>query len=170
MHNDILRGEVYFADLDPVFGREYGGTRPVLIIQNNTGNNHSDTTVVAAIAQKRRHSSPTHVLIQDAPGMKEDSMVLLEQIRTIDMKRLAGKLSTLSINQMHLVDIALMASLGIRVSSHDPMIMTLCQTCVQSFRDSSDYALRQTNLDQDTKEPCTLCNIRTGYDYEVTRL
>lgn len=169
MHTHVTRGDVFLADLDPVCGCEQGGTRPVLVVQNNTGNSRSATTIVAAIAQ-RKPSQPTHVAIYDSPELKPDSVVLLEQLRTIDEKRLAKKLCTLGIKRMHLVDIALVASLGIRLAPRDPMLMTLCRTCAQSFRDADGFTLRQIDPHQSTKELCTVCNMHTGYDFEVTRL
>lgn len=170
MHIQVVRGDVFLADLDPVCGRELGGTRPVLIVQNNTGNNRSATTIAAAISQMHRPSHPTHVALYGVTGLKPDSVVLLEQIRTIDEKRLKTKLGSLDSKRMHLVDIALMASLGIRLASREPMLMTLCPNCAQSFRDAGGYTLRQVDPRPDAMERCTVCSIRTGYDFEVTRL
>ena len=85
---EIKRGEIYYADLSPVVGCEQDGVRPVVILQNDVGNRHSPTTIVAAITSKRTKTVfPTHVAIQ-AEGLEKDSMVLLEQIRTIDKARL----------------------------------------------------------------------------------
>ena len=165
----LSRGDVFFADLDPAFGCEQSGTRPVLIVQNNTGNRYSNTTIVAAISQRIKPSLPTHVAIQETLGIGQNSVILLEQLRTIDEKRLAGKLGRLDEKQMHLVDAALMASLGIKTTPKDTILMTLCHNCAQSFRDSGGYLLRPANPLQDMQEPCTVCNVCTGYDYEVTR-
>lgn len=170
MHNDIQRGEIYFADLDPVFGRELGGTRPVLIVQNNTGNHYSGTTIVAAIAQRKKQSLPTHVSIEGVAEMKADSMVLLEQLRTIDSKRISGKLCELSEKQMRLVDIALLASLGVHVAPRDPMVLSLCKTCAQSFYDSNGYRLRRADPHQEAMERCTICNVQSGFDFVVSSL
>lgn len=170
MHTHVIRGDIFLADLDPVCGCEQGGTRPVLVVQNNIGNSRSAATIVTVIAQKHRPSQPTHVAIYDVPELKPDSVVMLEQIRTIDEKRLVKKLCTLDAKRMHLVDIALVASLGIRLSPRDPMLMTLCRTCAQSFRDADSFTLRQIDPCQSTKELCTVCNMHTGYDFEVTRL
>ena len=113
---------------------------------------------------------PTHVAVRDTPGLKPDSVIMLEQIRTIDKKRLVKKICSLDANRMHLVDVALMASLGIRLAPRDPMLMTLCRNCAQSFRDADGFTLRQSDPYQSTKELCTVCNMHTGYDFEVTRL
>ena len=96
MNPTILRGELYFANLDPCVGSEQGGTRPVLIIQNNIGNQHSDTTIVAAITGRRKPGLPTHILVPKSIGLREDSTILLEQLRTIDEMRLGQKIGALS--------------------------------------------------------------------------
>lgn len=112
---NVKRGDVYFADLSPVVGSEQGGVRPVLIIQNNIGNRFSPTVIVAAItAQIQKAKLPTHVEI-DAKryGFERDSVILLEQIRTIDKQRLTDKITHLGDEMMEKVDEALQISLGL---------------------------------------------------------
>lgn len=111
----VKRGEVYFADLSPVVGSEQGGQRPVLVIQNDVGNRYSPTVIVAAITAKiSKAKLPTHVEIhKEDVGLIKDSVVLLEQVRTIDKKRLIQKLGTLSPELMEQVDIALSISMGL---------------------------------------------------------
>ncbi|MBU5595730.1 type II toxin-antitoxin system PemK/MazF family toxin [Amphibacillus sp. MSJ-3] len=111
----VKRGEVYFADLSPVVGSEQGGTRPVLIIQNNIGNRFSPTVIVAAItAQIQKAKLPTHVEIKaDKYGFERDSVILLEQIRTIDKQRLTDKITQLDGQMMDNIDNALEISLGL---------------------------------------------------------
>ncbi|HET7522490.1 MAG TPA: type II toxin-antitoxin system PemK/MazF family toxin [Bacillales bacterium] len=111
----VKRGDVYFADLSPVVGSEQGGVRPVLIIQNDIGNRFSPTVVVAAItAQIQKAKLPTHVEI-DAKryGFERDSVILLEQIRTIDKQRLTDKITHLDDEMMRHVEDALQISLGL---------------------------------------------------------
>ena len=86
----LYKGDIYFADLSPVVGSEQGGVRPVLVIQNNVGNKFSPTVIVAAITSRMdKHNLPTHVLIEQSRyGLQKDSMILLEQVRTIDKSRL----------------------------------------------------------------------------------
>jgi mRNA interferase MazF len=111
----VKRGDVYFADLSPVVGSEQGGTRPVLVIQNDIGNRFSPTVIVAAItAQIQKAKLPTHVEI-DAKryGFERDSVILLEQIRTIDKQRLTDKITHLDDEMMEKVDEALQVSLGL---------------------------------------------------------
>ncbi|MBO4412593.1 MAG: type II toxin-antitoxin system PemK/MazF family toxin [Clostridia bacterium] len=111
---EIKRGEIYFADLSPVVGSEQGGIRPVLIIQNDVGNKFSPTVIVAAItSQINKAKIPTHIELSALEfNLPKDSVVLLEQIRTIDKKRLKEKLSTLTSEKMKRVDIAILISLG----------------------------------------------------------
>lgn len=111
----MKRGDVFFADLSPVVGSEQGGQRPVLIVQNDVGNKYSPTVIVAAITAKiAKAKLPTHVEIhKEDVGLIKDSVVLLEQIRTIDKKRLIQKLGTLSPALMEKVDVALLVSLGL---------------------------------------------------------
>ena len=113
----IKRGDIYYADLSPVVGREQGGTRPVLILQNDIGNLHSETVIVAAMTSKiDKLTMPTHVYVNNC-GLNKDSLVLLEQIRTIDRSRLQGHLGTLSSNTMLMINKALSASVGL--SDHE---------------------------------------------------
>lgn len=111
----VKRGDVYFADLSPVVGSEQGGVRPVLVIQNDIGNRFSPTVIIAAItAQIQKAKLPTHVEI-DAKryGFERDSVILLEQIRTIDKQRLTDKITHLDDEMMEKVDEALQISLGL---------------------------------------------------------
>lgn len=110
----MKRGDVYYADLSPVIGSEQGGTRPVLIIQNNVGNKYSPTVIVVAITSKIDKSKvPTHVSIGKDKGLTENSVALLEQIRTIDKQRLTDKITHLSDDLMKEVDESLKVSLGL---------------------------------------------------------
>ncbi|MFP3886174.1 type II toxin-antitoxin system PemK/MazF family toxin [Priestia filamentosa] len=111
----VKRGDVYFADLSPVVGSEQGGVRPVLVIQNNIGNRFSPTVIVAAItAQIQKAKLPTHVEINAKKyGFERDSVILLEQVRTIDKQRLTDKITHLDEEMMGKVDKALQISLGL---------------------------------------------------------
>ncbi len=105
----ILRGDLFYADLSPVIGSEQGGVRPVVIIQNDIGNKFSPTTIVAAITSvKNKSSMPTHVNVgKDVGGLPKDSVILLEQIRTIDKKRLREKIGRMTDAKMKEIDKAL---------------------------------------------------------------
>ncbi len=111
----VKRGDVFFADLSPVVGSEQGGTRPVLVIQNDIGNRFSPTVIVAAItAQIQKAKLPTHVEINAKKyGFERDSVILLEQLRTIDKSRLTDRITQLDAPLMEKVDVAVMISLGL---------------------------------------------------------
>lgn len=111
----VMRGEIYFAQLNPVQGSEQGGMRPVLIIQNDIGNAHSPTTIVLAItSQINKARLPTHVeLRKEESGLQKDSVILAEQIRTIDKARLKQKIAVLQGNTMQRIAYAMAVSVGL---------------------------------------------------------
>jgi len=111
----VKRGDIFYADLSPVIGSEQGGIRPVLIVQNDVGNKFSPTVIAAAITSQRfKTSLPTHIQVNaDGCGLAKDSIVLLEQVRTIDKRRLKEKMGNLNENEMNRIDKALSVSLGI---------------------------------------------------------
>ena len=111
----IRRGDIYYADLSPVVGSEQGGVRPVLIVQNDVGNKFSPTVIAAAItSQKYKTNLPTHIQVNaNECGLAKDSIVLLEQVRTIDKKRLKERLGNLDETDMDRIDRALSVSFGL---------------------------------------------------------
>ena len=111
----VSRGELYYADLSPVVGSEQGGLRPVLIIQNNIGNKYSPTVIIAAVtSQISKAKLPTHIALKkEKYNLSKDSVVLLEQLRTLDKLRLKDKIGSLDAQVMQKIDLALMISLGI---------------------------------------------------------
>ena len=111
----MKRGDIYYADLSPVVGSEQGGVRPVLIIQNDVGNKYSPTVIAAAITSRiNKAKMPTHIELSAAEyGLNKDSVVLLEQIRTIDKKRLREKIGRLDNELMDKVNNALSISFGL---------------------------------------------------------
>ena len=115
MDGIVRRGDIFYADLSPVVGSEQGGTRPVLIVQNDTGNRHSPTVIAAAItSQTGKARLPTHINIAGGSvGLTKDSVILLEQIRTIDKRRLREHMGKLDQDHMHLVDEAIAVSFGL---------------------------------------------------------
>jgi mRNA interferase MazF len=109
----VHRGEIYFADLNPVTGSEQGGLRPVLVLQNDVGNQYSPTTIVAAITSRiHKARLPTHVRVPKG-GLAKESVILLEQLRTVDKQRLRQKVGTLDRLHMEEVNEALEVSLGL---------------------------------------------------------
>lgn len=117
----VKRGEVYYADLSPVVGSEQGGVRPVLIVQNDVGNRYSPTVIAAAItSQKEKAKLPTHIEIDaESCGLSKKSVVLLEQIRTIDKRRLKEKTGALGDRVMNQINTALSVSFGLPADSPD---------------------------------------------------
>ena len=111
----VKRGEIYYADLSPVVGSEQGGIRPVLIVQNDIGNRHSPTVIAAAITSQREKTKlPTHISLDAVNcGLAKDSVVLLEQVRTLDKKRLKERMGELDSTDMQRVDGALSVSFGL---------------------------------------------------------
>lgn len=111
---DIKRGQIYYADLSPVVGSEQGGLRPVLIIQNDIGNKYSPTVITAIITSRKTKSNiPTHYWIQNECGLRCESMVELEQIRTIDKRRLKGYIGCLPDDEMKAIEPKIKISLGL---------------------------------------------------------
>ena len=121
---NVRRGDIYYADLSPVVGSEQGGLRPVLIVQNDVGNRYSPTVIAAAITSKLGKTRlPTHIdVYADKVGLQRDSVVLLEQIRTIDKKRLKEKMGHLDDDLMHRVDEAITVSFGLAGSADEDVI------------------------------------------------
>jgi mRNA interferase MazF len=115
--NNVLvrRGDIFYADLNPVVGSEQGGIRPVLVVQNDVGNKYSPTVIIAAItSQIDKAKLPTHIELQSEDyGLEKDSVILLEQLRTIDKRRLKEKITILDQDTMVKVDEALKVSLGL---------------------------------------------------------
>ena len=121
------RGDIYCADLDPVVGSEQGGIRPVIVIQNDTGNRYSPTLIVATVTTKirKKENMPSHLLIRDNPAFKEASVVQLEQIRTIDKRRIDNYLGKVTPREMVAIEKALSVSLAMeqlkkRSTKHKP--------------------------------------------------
>ncbi len=121
MEKTIKRGDIYYADLNPVIGSEQGGKRPVLIISNDIGNKHSPTVIVAAITSRvhTKAKLPTHTAVKDLEGLSKDSIILLEQIRTIDKKRLQEYVGEMPLNIMARVDVALAISVSLKGGSNE---------------------------------------------------
>ncbi|MCQ2564442.1 MAG: type II toxin-antitoxin system PemK/MazF family toxin [Clostridia bacterium] len=112
---EINRGDIFYADLSPVVGSEQGGVRPVLVVQNDVGNKYSPTVIIAAItSQLSKAKLPTHIeLNKQQYNLPKDSVVLLEQIRTLDKRRLKDKVGMIDALTMQRIDVAIMISLGI---------------------------------------------------------
>ena len=121
MDNSVRRGDIFYADLSPVVGSEQGGVRPVLIVQNDMGNRHSPTVIAAAItSQMNKAKLPTHIeLVGQDCGLTKDSIVLLEQIRTLDKRRLREHMGRLDGALMDEVDRAIAVSFGLHANAKE---------------------------------------------------
>ena len=167
----IKRGEIYYADLSPVVGSEQGGIRPVLIVQNDVGNKYSPTVIVASITSKAGEKAklPTHYYIDTGGDLKLPSIVLLEQLRTIDKRRLGNFIGHLSEKQICSIDHALAVSIGLIKNVPQKPTLCLCSTCANNFYNPGIYYLRRVDPYQTAKSTCTYCNSRKRLDYEFVR-
>lgn len=109
----IKRGDIFYADLDPVVGSEQGGVRPVLVVQNNIGNRHSPTLVVLPLSTVKKNKLPTHICIRNSKILPKDSVILAEQIRTIDRSRLRSYIDSLDSGIINKIDEAMKISIGV---------------------------------------------------------
>ena len=151
------------ANLDPVIGSEQGGIRPVLTIQNNTGNRFSPTVIVATITTKRKGNQPTHVELGAEYGLSEDSILSAEQPRTLDRSRLLKYIGHVDKHKMYEINRALKVSMDLL--QNEPNRITLCKSCASAFYFSGSHIIRRADRYQATKSMCDYCNFRYGYDY-----
>lgn len=168
--SNIKRGGVYYANLSPVVGSEQGGYRPVVILQNDIGNKHSPTVIVAAITGKTgKKSLPVHVGIPNDFGLEENSVILLEQIRTIDKVRLEHFVGIVDKDILKRLEKAINISLEInrKPDWKDALVLCLCPACARGFYDSGEHYIKRADYKQTVKDTCTYCNTRQGYDYLV---
>ena len=163
--DEIKRGNLYIADLDPVKGSEQGGRRPVLVVQNDAGNQHSPTVIIAAITSQKKPNQPTHVCLKGLDVLPKDSMVLMEQIRTIDKSRLEEYIGKIGWELMEKVDRALRISVDLK--KLEPMLLTLCPRCAVQFYNSASHHIKKAQEHQNIKEVCMFCNVRRGVDYYI---
>lgn len=169
MDKTYLRGDMYYADLGQGVGSEQEGYRPVLIIQNNVGNRHSPTVIVAAISSKvnAKAKLPTHYFLKAGNCLNLPSIILLEQLRTIDKKRLEEYIGRLEEKHIRRINHALAISVGLIEEVPQNLIMCLCPACANNFYGTGSYYLRKVDLMQTKKDICTYCGQRPGFDYEV---
>lgn len=165
---EIKRGDVYIAELTGTMGSEQGGRRPVLIIQNDIGNKYSPLVIVAAVTKGNKPDMPTHVVLNHEKGVDDRSIVLLEQIRTIDKARLGKRIGHLKMTTMLQIDKSLEYSIGLE--KNYPMEMCLCSVCRAQFKMNPGYKIWRSDYSQIIKERCTYCGIRYGYDYFIIKM
>lgn len=164
----IKKGEIYLADLNPVIGSEQGGVRPVLVIQNDIGNHFSPTVIVVPMTSKpKKKFLPTHIVLPKSMGLKNESVLLFEQIRAIDKSRLISYIATVSEEHKNEINKAIEISLALENSPMGKgMLVTLCASCRSQYINTGEYhAWRDYSCDE--KDICTYCNYRRGYDYYI---
>ena len=172
MSKTIRRGDIYFAYLNPVVGSEQGDCRPVLIVQNDTGNKYSPTVIVVPLTRNlRKNPLPTHVLIPKCCGYDTDTLVLAEQIRTIDRSRLSNYIGHISGEIQLDVDKALAICIGLekrRPPKGEMLVLSLCSRCERDFR-NSEYLLVKKGW-QEIKEDCDFCKTAKGLSFGIFNL
>ena len=167
MNQTYKRGDVFFTDLGQGIGSEQMGYRPVVIIQNDTGNKHSPTVVVAAVTSKvdAKAKQPTHCFIGTEYGLEMPSVILLEQIRTLDKQRLEKYIGRLSKKHLNDLNHALAISVGL-IPAQENLVLCLCKPCADNFRLDGKYDLVRVMENQE-RDTCTYCNHRMGFEYEL---
>ena len=168
----IKRGDIFYADLNPVVGSEQGNIRPCLVVQNDVGNMYSPTIIITPITRNlHKNPLPTHVLIPKFSGLDTDSLVLAEQIRTIDRSRLSNYIGHISRDIQSDVDKALAVCIGLerkRPPKGEMLVLTLCPRCEADFR-NSDYLLVKKGW-QETKHDCDFCKTAKGLTFGIFNL
>lgn len=167
MNQTYKRGDIYFADLGQGVGSEQMGYRPVVIIQNDTGNKHSPTVVVAAVTSKvdAKAKQPTHCFIGAEYGLELPSIILLEQIRTLDKQRLEKYVGRLSKTHLNELNHAVAISVGL-IPAQENLVLCLCKPCADNFRLDGKYDLIRV-MENQVRDTCTYCNHRMGFEYEL---
>lgn len=170
--DNIRRGNIYYAYLNPVVGSEQGDCRPVLVVQNDEGNKRSPTVVVTPMTRNlRKNPLPTHVLIPKSCGLDADSLVLVEQIRTVDCSRLSNYIGRINDAIQFRVDKALSICVGIekhRAKKGEMLILSLCPRCEADFR-NSEYLLVKKGF-QEVETECDFCKNGKGLTFAIVNL
>ena len=168
----VRRGDIYYAYLNPVVGSEQGDCRPVLIVQNDIGNEHSPTVIITPLTRNlRKNPLPTHVMLSKSCGLERDSLVLAEQIRTIDRSRLSNYIGHISRDVQDDVDTALAVCIGLekkRPPKGEMLVLSLCARCEADFRNSG-YLLVKKGW-QEIMEDCDFCKTAKGLTFGIFNL
>ena len=171
MNRTYLRGEMYYADLGKGIGSEQEGHRPVVIIQNNVGNKHSPTVIVAPLTTnyEAKAKLPTHCYIGAESGLDTSSVILLEQIRTIDKKRLGNYVGRLNRTHLRQLNQALAISVDLKVPKKTKIRICLCRICAHNFYDAGSFILRRAGRLQTDNQICCYCGQKKGIEYTLHR-
>lgn len=171
----IKWGDIYYCDLGSNKGSVQSGVRPVLVVQNNVGNEKSPTTVVATITSVlKKLNQPTHILLDTSCGLKNDSIVMLEQIRTVDTQQeLLEYIGTVTDEKtLYNIRQGLLIELGLKkrpMPRRSGLILSLCPKCRAEFMIVPENILRRVDSLQVTKERCDKCQVNFGYDYLIAK-
>lgn len=170
MKRTYYRGELYYADLGIGVGSEQNGYRPVVVIQNDVGNKHSPTTIVAAVSTqiKSKAKLPTHFYVSHDCGLVQPSIIMLEQIRTIDKTRMDKYIGKLSESEILGLNHALAISIGLIPTSPTRITLCLCEACAQNYSVTGSFTLRRKDNQENEKKLCNYCRKIVGDDYDVT--
>lgn len=173
MNENYMRGDIYYGDLSPVIGSEQGSYRPLIVIQNDKGNEYSPTVIVAAVTSRlgTKARLPVHVKLPKETGLPQDSIALLEQIRTVDKRRLDKYVGHLDETIMNRIDEALGISVGLRKLPNwdNAMLLCLCSSCANEFYNTPGHYIKRADMKQSVKDTCTRCNVRQGYDFLIVK-
>ena len=171
MKRTYYRGELYYADLGTGVGSEQNGKRPVVIIQNEVGNKFSPTTIVAAISTQIKFKAklPTHFYVSPTCGLAQPSIIMLEQIRTIDKARLDKYIGKLSPSEITGLNHALAISIGLIPATPNRITLCLCPTCASNFYGTGSYFLQKVDPLQTEQQLCTYCGQNRGFDYYLKK-
>ena len=159
---DICRGDIFYVDLNPTVGSEQSGKRPVVVLQIFV---KSSMILVAPISSSKKRIMKTQVALKGVDGLNENSVALLEQIRTIDTRRIIDYIGTVP-NEIFRQLIDTYTTVGTMEYGREPTEMTLCGHCAEQYR-SSNYRLKRKDHGQEIKESCTFCSVRQGWDYLI---
>ena len=167
----VKRGDIYYADLSPVIGSEQGGLRPVLIVQNDVGNKYSPTVIVAPVTTNHdaKAKLPTHCYIGEESGLDTSSVILLEQLRTIDKKRLGHYVGRLNRTHLRQLNQALAISIDLKEPKKTIIRICLCKTCARNFYNAGSYILRRTGRLHTEHQTCCYCGQKKGNEYTLHR-
>ena len=168
MSKTYLRGDLYYADLGHGIGSEQKGTRPVVIIQNNVGNKHSPTVIIAAVTSKANVKAklPTHYYLDAGNGLVQPSLVLLEQIRTVDKRRLSGYIGRLDEEHIRGINHALAISIGLIEPVPPKLTLCLCDACADAFRGTGAFVLSVENMTVVNGKAVPSPDVRLKLDYD----
>lgn len=170
MNNTYLRGDIFLADLGEGVGSEQRGRRPVIIIQNDVGNKFSNTLIIAAISSSIKHKShlPTHHKIKAENGLTSNSVILLEQIRTIDKNRIISYIGHIDPKHIAAIEFSMAISLGFISPDTKSVTLCLCDECVTRFANKKVFSIQKART-LTKMGICVCCSKKSKHFYNITQ-